>query len=173
MDDVELVSILLNLCINGIDSDTPSSIDKLYAKYDKNFNEFEEIKVKFESVMHEIATIYEYLNGNVKCFTSKVYFYTLFATLLHQLYGIDNLDVYRSPEFDISMIESNQDRLLNNVVQFENDFYNCLNEKNENNLLYLEFTTFEKHHRTRTTNKTERTERIKFLSNYLTGASDE
>lgn len=173
MDDVELISILLNLCINGIDTDTPSSIDKLYAKYDKSFNEFTEIKSKFDNVMHEINAIYEYLNGNIKCFTSKVYFYTLFATVLHQLYGINNLDAYRSPEFDISNIESNRSTLLNNVVQFENDFYNCLNEKNEDNLLYLEFTAFDKHHRTRTTNKTERAERVKFLSNYLTGATDE
>ena len=36
MEDVEFISVLLNVFINGIDSDTPTSIDKLYLKYDKD-----------------------------------------------------------------------------------------------------------------------------------------
>lgn len=68
MDDVELISILMNLFIEGITTDTPTSIDKLYAKYDKNFDEFDEIKCKFDSVMKQVVAIYDYLNGNILLF---------------------------------------------------------------------------------------------------------
>ncbi|MGF0034651.1 hypothetical protein ACQRBN_17095, partial [Bariatricus sp. SGI.154] len=62
--------------------------------------------------------------------------------------------------------------LLNRVIQFENDFENCVLDEDERNPQYLEFSTFAKNHRTRTTNKIERTERVKFLSDYLTGEND-
>jgi len=172
MDDVELVSVLLNVFINGIDSDTPTSIDKLYQKYDKDFSDFVNIKEKFDKVMFEIQKIYEYLNGNVKCFTSKVYFYTLFVTIMHQLFGVDNLSIYRLPQFSISQIDSNRERLLDCIIQFENDFEDCVVNENDNNPLFSGFSTFEKNHRSRTTNKIERIQRVQFLSDYLTGAND-
>lgn len=172
MDDVELISVLLNVFISGIDTDTPTSIDKLYAKYDKSFADFSDIKVKFDRVMHIIEKIYDYLNGNVRCFTSKVYFYTLFATLTHQLYGIGGLQIYRLPRFDETQIDANIDLLLGNIVQFENEFEDCLVNGNEGSSLFVAFGAFEKNHRTRTTNKTERIQRVEFLSNFLTGANN-
>lgn len=172
MEDVEFISILLNVFINGIDSDTPTSIDKLYAMYDKEFASFKDIKVKFDRVMLEIREIYDYLNGNVKCFTSKLYFYTLFVTLVHQMYGIEKVEIYRLEAYSAEIIERNRERLLNRIIQFENDFENCVIDEDEKNPLYLEFSTFAKNHRTRTTNKIERTERVKFLSDYLAGEND-
>ncbi len=169
MDDVELVSILLNIFIGGIDTDTPSSIDKLYAKYDKDFADLETIKEKFDKVMYEIAKIYDYLNGNIKCFTSKVYFYTLFAAIAHQLYSVVGVNAYRLPQFDSSQIDANRDFLLAKIVQFENDFEDCVVNKNEDATLFLAFATFDRNHRTRTTNKSERLQRVEFLSNFLTG----
>lgn len=172
MEDVEFISVLLNVFISGIDSDTPASIDKLYSKYDKDFKEFNEIKAKFDTTMKEINSIYEYLNGNVKCFTSKLYFYTLFVTLAHQLFGLDEVDIYRLPKYSVSQMDINKPLLLDHIIQFENDFENCVIYENEKEPLFLEFSTFAKNHRTRTTNKVERTQRVKFLSDYLTGAND-
>lgn len=169
MEDVEFISILLNVLINGIDSDTPNSIDKLYLKYDKDFNEFKGIKEKFDNIMGKINCIYEYLNGNVKCFTSKLYLYTLFAALMHQLYGIVDLDIYRLPEFSVTQIDLNMEMLIERIIQFENDFEDCIIYENEKSPLFFEFSIFAKNHRTRTTNKIERTQRVKFLSDYLTG----
>ena len=100
-----MISILLNLFIEGVVSDTPTSIDKLYAKYDKNFDDFRDIKYKFDSVMKQVVYIYDYLNGNIRCFSSKVYFYTLFASLLHQMYGIRDINIYRSELFSSSNID--------------------------------------------------------------------
>lgn len=172
MEDVEFISILLNIFICGIDTDTPASIDKIYSNYDKEFKEFGEIKLKFDKVMNEIKRIYEYLNGNVKCFTSKQYFYTLFAALSHQLYGLNNENIIRLPKFSASQINCGREELLDRIIQFENDFEDCVINENEKAPLFLEFNTFEKNHRSRTTNKIERTERVKFLSDYLTGAND-
>ncbi|MGF0033133.1 DUF262 domain-containing protein [Bariatricus sp. SGI.154] len=109
MEDVEFISILLNVFINGIDSDTPTSIDKLYATYDKEFASFKDIKIKFDRVMLEIKEIYDYLNGNVKCFTSKLYFYTLFVALVHQMYGIEKVDIYRLEAYSVEKIEKNRE----------------------------------------------------------------
>ncbi len=172
MEDVEFISILLNVFICGIDSDTPASIDKLYSKYDKEFKEFSGIKLKFDKVMSELKSIYEYLNGNVKCFTSKQYFYTLFVVLSHQLYGLNSEDINRLPKFSASQIDCNKEELLDRIIQFENDFEDCVINADEKAPLFAEFIAFEKNHRTRTTNKMERTDRVKFLSDYLTGAYD-
>ena len=172
MEDVEFISVLLNVFINGIDSDTPTSIDKLYLKYDKDFSEFGNIKEKFDVVMQEIYNIYNYLNGNVKCFTSKLYFYTLFVMLVHQIYGIENVDICRSPDFSYNNLNKNRNLLLDRIIQFENEFERCVIEENENNALFVGFTTFAKNHRTRTTNRVERNQRVKFLSDYITGIYD-
>ncbi len=169
MEDVELISILLNVFIHGIDSDTPNSIDKLYLSFDKEFSAYDEIKSKFDCVMKEITYIYDYLNGNVKCFTSKQYFYTLFVTLTQQLFGIESVNIYRLPEYSIENIDTYRDKLLDCIVQFENDFDDCVSEENDKNPFYIEINAFLKHHRTRTTNKIERTERVRILSDYLTG----
>lgn len=172
MDDVELISILMNLFIEGITTDTPTSIDKLYAKYDKNFDEFDEIKCKFDSVMKQVVAIYDYLNGNIRCFSSKVYFYTLFATILHQMYGIDNVKIYRSEMFRSDYIELNKDKLISRIIQFENEYDSCVNQNDEDNDLYAAFLLFAKNHRSRTTNRNERIERIQFFSDYLTGGEN-
>lgn len=172
MDDVELISILLNLFIEGVVSDTPTSIDKLYAKYDKNFDDFRDIKYKFDSVMKQVIYIYDYLNGNIRCFSSKVYFYTLFASLLHQMYGIRDINIYRSELFSSSNIDCNKDKLIDRIVQFENEYDACINQNDEDNDLYTAFLMFAKNHRSRTTNRNERIERIQFFSDYLTGGEN-
>jgi len=86
--------------------------------------------------------------------------------------GVDNLSIYRLPQFSISQIDSNRERLLDCIIQFENDFEDCVVNENDNNPLFSGFSTFEKNHRSRTTNKIERIQRVQFLSDYLTGAND-
>ena len=169
MDDVELVSMLLNIFINGIDSDTPTSIDRLYGKFDKSFDDYETIKPKFDLTMKVINSIYEYLNGNIHCFSGKQYFYTLFAALVHQLYGLPVLDAPRKSEYSSEHISEHMPCLLDRLAQFENHFERCIIDKSLWYDMHVEFTEFEKLHRTRTTNKTERFERVKFLSNYIAG----
>lgn len=170
MDDVEFISILMNLTQNGIDTDTPTSIDKLYSKFDSSYPEFTDVSNKMENIMMVIDNIYEYLNGNVKCFTSKVYFYTLFAVLLNQMYGISNIELPREERFNDSNINNNLDEVFHIIIDFENKFFQYVVEQDsESSTEKNEFLNFAKLHKTRTTNKSERTERIKFLNEFFLG----
>ena len=92
--------------------------------------------------------------------------------LSHQLYGLNSEDINRLPKFSASQIDCNKEELLDRIIQFENDFEDCVINADEKAPLFAEFIAFEKNHRTRTTNKMERTDRVKFLSDYLTGAYD-
>ncbi len=170
MEDVEFISTLLNLTINGVETDSPSSIDKLYQKYDKVFSEYANIKNRFDQTMQLIRDFYEYLNDNVICFTSKTYFYTLFAVIYHQMHGLSNLNTLKRLEhFSAQYILKNFSLFMNSIIQFEYDYGMCINEDYQDHDLYAEFIKFAKYHRTRTTNKTERIDRITFLNNCLVG----
>ncbi|HCC07779.1 MAG TPA: DUF262 domain-containing protein [Clostridiales bacterium] len=170
MEDVELISILFNIIISGIETDTPITIDKLYQKYDMYFNEYEEIKIKFDKVMEVIKKIYDYLNGNVKCFTSKVYIYTIFAVIFHQLYGINELEIKRLEKYNVDNIDTNIQEFIDSVISFENEFERCVKNEDKTSEYFNQFVKFDKNHRSRTTNKNERLERITLLNNFLVGA---
>lgn len=170
MDDVELISMLLNLTLNGISTDTPTSLDKLYEQYDRNFPELEEVEEKFQATMNTIKKIYNYFNGNAKCFTSKVYFYTLYATTFHQLFGLNKNDMIRDNRFCIENIDSNFNIFIEKLIQFDNDFELCVMREQNNLTMYETMEQFAKLHRTRTTNKNEREKRINILNNYIVGS---
>lgn len=168
MEDVEFISTLINLCLNNIQTDTPASIDKLYEKYDKSFNEFGTAKTKLDNVIAFVEEILVFFNGKSKIFCRKVYFYTLFATILHQMYGIDNFSVIRLEEYSEDNISTNIYTLCEHISSFETEFIHTLSKARTGgeDSQYLQF---DKHHRTRTTSKNEREERIAILSNYIVG----
>lgn len=175
MIDVEFISSLLNVVINGIDKETQTSLNKLYEKYDKSFNDYDQVKSKFDKVMSVIKSIYEYLNNNVVCFTSKTYFYTLFAVIYHQMFGLSGLNremsqgMPQSQLYSYENINNNLYTLFEKIVEFENAYNECVKQNNSNHALYLTMDKFSKHHKTRTTDKTERLERIKILNNFILG----
>lgn len=170
MTDVELMSMLFNLMLNGIEQDTQKSIDALYKKYDMEFPEFEWMQPKLEKTMNVIKDIYDYLGKEVKCFKSKTYLFTLFAVVYHQLYGIKGFDGKRKEEFSSEQMESNFRLFLDRIINFENDFNYYLNSDNiKDDSNYIRFNRFEILHRTRTTSKVERKERINFLNTYIVG----
>lgn len=172
MADVELISSLFYLILDGIENETPSILDKLYSRYDETFDDYENIKMQFDACMVVINQIYDYLNGNVVCFTSKTYFYTLFAVLYNQLFGIKNFSLSRIEIFSAENISSNIDVFINKIIDFENIFNDCINEENTKNELYIDITKFAKLHKTRTTSKTERYDRIEALNRFITGEQD-
>lgn len=171
MDDVEFVSVLINLCLNGIDSDTPKSIDLLYQKYDESFIEFETISSNFKKTIVVIDKVFDYLNSNNNCFTTKVYFYTLFAAIYNQLFGLNNSTLKRSPLLNCESIDTNIQYLFDKIISFVNCFEKYVAyDSSEADNIKLEFLKFAKNHKTRTTNKNERTERIVFLNDWIVGA---
>ena len=77
MKDVELINSLVILINEGIIGETPSSVDKIYEKYDQKFDAAIDIESKVEKVMKIIKKIYEYFDGNLACLKNKNYLYTI------------------------------------------------------------------------------------------------
>lgn len=171
MLDVEFVSTLIILMIDGIKTDTPASIDKYYSKYDLEFSRSEEVKEKFKEMFIIIERIYENFPPNSKIFKKKVYFYTLFATIYNNMYGLNELESLRCSKLHYNDIYNNIMNINYIINEFEYD-YNYIT-KNDNYIdieildKYKNILNFEKLHRTRTTNAEERRVRISILSTYI------
>ena len=167
MRDVELISSMIIVLKEGIVTESPTFVDNIYEKYDKFFDDIDEIEKKFVSVMNILLSIYEYLNGNLGCFENKNYFFTLYCTILNQMYGITSLDIQRYPEFEDSSIKDNLMLLKDTLIQFLHDYETNITDKNNTHGLYYEFSEFAKHHKQRTTSKAERVNRITFLNSNI------
>lgn len=167
MRDSELINSMLVLLIDGIVRETPTSIDNIYKKYDMEFAESECVEDRFNSVMKVVQCIYKYFNGANGCFSNKNYFFTMFAVIVNQMYGLKNIDLPRNAIFSDLCIEDNISTLCKRFAQFTNDFDMNLADKDNNYGLHLEYAAFEKNHSTRTTGKTERKDRITFLNNII------
>ena len=73
MRDAELITSMIIVLKEGIVSESPTFVDGIYAKYDKDFDDIDIIENQFNSVMEILLSIYQYLNGNVGCFENKNY----------------------------------------------------------------------------------------------------
>ncbi len=163
MDDVEFISTLMNVTINGITTDTPKSLDKLYEDNNKCFARYNEVEEKLTTIMKVLIEIYPDLNSN-NYFTSKVSVYTLFCALCQLKYG--NL-LNSNLLTDIELKDLDNNKLINKINDFNNDAHECIHLKSSDNDKFFGFIEFDKYHRTRTTNKEERIKRVLFLTTYL------
>lgn len=184
MKDIELMNSLIILFLKGIVTEPATYVDNIYKDYDKEFSESPIIESKIRELMRIIKEIFLYFQGNQTVFENKNHFYTLFATLAHQMYGLAGIDdIERNPLFkgpDISedgkvdertgTIKENIEILKEKLIYFiniyvaysEKDDFLVLNE--EENKLISEFVRLKS---IRTTSKKERLERIKILSTFL------
>jgi hypothetical protein len=161
MKDVELINSLVILAIDGVIEETPTIVDKFYSNYDKEFFHATDIENKIDSTIFIMEKIYEYFEGNLICLKNKNYFYTLFAVLFNQLFGIKHLNL------TIDKRINNIDVLNNIVGNFLNEYDNVINDNiidQEKSKKWLEFM---KHHKIRTTSKNGRIARISFLNDYF------
>ncbi|MFG6377780.1 MAG: DUF262 domain-containing protein [Lachnospiraceae bacterium] len=164
MRDAELITSMIIVLKEGIVTESPAFVDNIYAKYDKSFDDIDIIEKKFNSVMDILIGIYDYLNGNWGCFENKNYFFTLYCTILNQMFGIPSFDLPRYNQFDDSSIKSNFSLLIAACIQFIHDYDTNITDKDNAHGLYYEFSEFAKHHKQRTTSKAERISRITFLN---------
>lgn len=167
MRDAELITSLIIVLLDGIVGESPNYVDNIYSKYDQEFTNMDKIEDMFSFIMQVIISIYNYLNGNLSCFKNKNYFYTLYCTLTNQIYGIPNLDLPRNPLYNVDCINSNIKILYNSCIQFIHDYETNVDDKDNQNGLYLEFSEFAKLHKIRTTGKAERISRITFLNSLI------
>ena len=167
MRDSELVNSMLILLIDGIVEETPTYIENVYRRFDKSFQESEEVENKFHYIMEIIHQIYEYLNGNTGCFGNKNYFFTLYCVITNQLFGLYNCDLPRNTLFSSEEIMRHIELLNQSVAQFILDYDRYTEDRDNAFGLYSEFSDFEKNHKSRTTNKIERNQRISFLNKII------
>lgn len=165
MHDIELVTSLNLAIMDGIVAETPTSIDKLYEKYDKEFLQLEDIENKFCAVMSIVSLVYNYFNKNIGCFTNKNYFFTLYCVILNQMYGITNSNLNRLNIYNYDNINSNIHTLYGQITNFIIDFDHITSDNSDIN--YHQFIEFKNYHKSRTTSKLEREKRITFLNNQL------
>lgn len=167
MRDAELITSMVIVLKEGIVTESPTFVDNIYAKYDKDFDDIDVIENQFNSVMKILMDIYDYLNGNWGCFENKNYFFTLYCTVLNQMFGIPSFDLPRYRQFNHSSIKSNFALLTDACIQFIHDYDTNIADKDNAHGLYYEFSEFAKHHKQRTTSKAERISRITFLNSNI------
>lgn len=87
MDEVELVSDLVNNILNGSSGRTKGVLDKIYEQYDEEFPYQSDVEARFRHVMDEIETML----GDViakSFFSRESLFFTLFQTIYNEIYDL-------------------------------------------------------------------------------------
>ena len=163
MKDVELINSLIILINEGIIGETPTVVDKIYEKYDKEFTNGSDIENKMEQIFEILDEIYIYFDGNLGCLKNKNYLYTLFAVLYNQFYSIKNI------KLPIDEKIKKMQTIIKIVTSFLNDYNKMVVDIPNGKSVDKEWAEFAKNHRVRTTSKSEKVSRITFLNNYFVG----
>lgn len=171
MRDSELINSMIILLVDGIVEETPTSIENIYKKYDKDFPDGELAETQFSAIMNVVERVYSYFNGASGCFGNKNYFFTMYSVLANQMYGIKNTELPRNARFSNECIGNNLPLLYNCFAQFINDFDTNIEDKDNAYGLHLEYSEFAKNHKIRTTSKNERVQRITFLNSIIERAA--
>lgn len=152
MNDVEFISRLLRVIIEGITTDTPAALDKFY-EHHESIDNVEEIEEQFNNVFTDIKNLFENNLFSTEYFKKPNYLFTLFSFLVDYKYSIPNFERrYAQNNFEISSLHRKLEELEA-----------TLNSKTEN--IYV--TKFLEHHSVRTTNENERTRRINMFADYI------
>lgn len=163
MADLEFLNSIAFVCINGMESETPTGIDRLYEKYDSKFDCAEELYNKTIKVFSEIFKIFEEMGKPDSYLYTKSYLLTLFVAIYNTHYHIEGLN----QDDKIDFFEKNRFVIIDKLIALDYQLEN-INRKNVIASSEYEWVTeFERLHRTRTTAKIERTQRTKLLIRYL------
>ena len=167
MKDSELINSLLILITEGIVTESPTYIDGIYKKYDQCFSNADEVEKRFVDIMNILEDIYIYFNGNMGCFGNKNYFYTLYAVIMHQMFGIKDFEATRLEKYSDANIRCNIGHLKNTLSEFISVYNTNIGDKDNILGKYAEYTLFATNHKSRTTSKAERIQRITFLTDAI------
>ena len=169
MRDAELITSMIILLIDGIVSETPTSVDKVYEKFDATFDEDGTIEDRLVKAMSVIDKVYTYFNGNLGCLSNKNYFFTFYSVIVHQMFGIPGLDIQRNTSFEEKNIINDIDSVYDICGYFLNDYALKASDISSGQTMEAEWAEFKRNHSARTTSKSERTSRISFMNGYFVG----
>lgn len=167
MLDIENLSSLIVLIIDGVITESSGKIDDYYEKYDEDFPILDEVEQKFEKVMNTIKNIFHSNKFTTNYFHRKNYFYTLFAVIAHIKFGLPNFNGRRIEQFADDKIDNNINNFIIKLMEFESYYQKFLDESLYDNDIVAVMVRFEQYHRTRTTNEAERISRISILYNFI------
>jgi hypothetical protein len=170
MADIEFLSWIVIMLMEGTVTDTQTSVDAFYNKYNEDFDCAEIIQDKLDFLFEIINDIFENLGNTIYCFKRKTYMYTLLSFLNHQVYGMEYLEEIGLKRYDIykkENLDNNKKQLYLKIANFEETFYQIIEEDDKINGLYSEFKDFENLHKSRTTTKKERIHRVSLLNKFM------
>ena len=165
MADVEYAAMLVNVFLNGVQTENPKDIDNCYEKYNDDFSIYNTFKNQIHYIM-DLTIDYMNFTKEHYCFKSKSYYYTLFAALSCMTKKLNDKIIKSISRKNIPK-KISINRLYSILKKFEEDYNDCVKNNNIENKYYRTMDEFSKLHMTRTTNKKERIERINILINYL------
>lgn len=170
MKDVEFITSLVIILSEGIIQESPKVLDDIYQKYDKTFPNQSEYELQLDRIFEVITSFFNYVQLDIEPFAKKNYFYTLFAVIHNQLFGIKDSNLKRIEIFSHQSIDANQHKFFMSLISFMRDLEeHMVNATDEaESLRYLSFS---RNHISRTTNKPERISRISFLNEYISNYS--
>ncbi len=153
MKDLEYISSLFILAMEGCSNETPSKIDKYYKDYDKDFDKSEEIENYIIEAFEIVRNIFECVGESI-IYTSPTYLYDLFGVIFlsKNIFSIEDFNVSSLSLVSISDIAT----ILSNI-HYE------IEELNKDNGSSFELIAYERMHRVHATSKIERESRIKYL----------
>ncbi|MCT0501966.1 MULTISPECIES: DUF262 domain-containing protein [Lactococcus] len=152
MIDVEFISRLLRVVIDGIKTDTASVLDKFYDN-NESMNNTEVVEEKFDKAFEKIVELFQNNGFYTNLFNKPNYIFTLFSFFIEVDYGISDFErTYEPGTFEYA-------RLYFILEELESK----LTYDTENPLI----SEFLELHSRRTTNEKERTRRINMFINYI------
>lgn len=151
MLDVEYISRLLRVIIEGIKTDTPKALDDFYNRYE-SYNQIEEVEKEFNDVFDTIQEIFNKEGIYSGHFSKPNYLFTLFCLIYHDKYGIEDYNFSLSKKLNYNTLGTK----LNNLESY----------LSKDNLSEVE-EKFINLHKSRTTNEPERLERIEMFIRYI------
>ena len=152
MYDVEFLSRLLRVVIEGVKTDTPNALDKFYENYETLENT-EEIENKFNYALEQIDILFSNSTYYTQTFNKPNYIFTLFSFLIEDEYKILSFErSYNDGYYDHDHLNLKLGELESLIISNPKDPF---------------VSEFVELHSVRTTSESGRTRRINMLANYI------
>ena len=152
MYDVEFISRLLRVLIDGIVQDTPGKLDNFYQRNENIYNS-EEIESRFNKVFSIIDKMFNDVSFSAYFFNKPNYLYSLFAFIVFKEFQIRDFEFHTKP------MPTDREIFIR-IKKLEEELVNI----KEGTLAEV----FIGLHSIRTTNQAERIRRVKMLIDFVT-----
>ena len=167
MADLEFLNSIAFVCINGMESETASQIDKLYEMFDKEFLDSNIYFTQIIATFKLIFSLYDSMGKNESYLFNKSYMFTLFFAFYSSIYYVKGMENQEKISNANAMNEEQKYKICDKLIELDNELAAIFAKKPSENREFEWVKEFERLHRTRTTSKIERTMRIDLLIKYL------